>query len=337
MFETLADIQPAVVKMLKNSHLKGRLSHAYIFEGDPGTGTYEAALYLAARLLCLDAAARPCGVCNNCRRIMNNTHPNVHVIRPGKRQIVKEDIRLLQEDFNKTALENGAKIYIIDEAHTMNAYASNALLKFLEEPHPNLYGILLTRDAGALLETLQSRSQILRFTTMSRNQIEKNLLEAGYPAEQARLAAAMTHTIAHAEALLNEPNLPGQLDVLDQLHTALIKGKSLVTTFHRIHDTAIEGSSDYERLLDLMIRYQKDLIYGKMKHYGQCVFVEDSETQAQIITMKTEAMLLEELDMMLELRAKLKHYINERLAFDNLLLALERRMDLEETSGRHPL
>ncbi|TVP95061.1 MAG: hypothetical protein EA374_04845 [Acholeplasmatales bacterium] len=337
MFETLVMMQPAVVKMLKNSHLKDRLSHAYIFEGDSGTGTFEAALYLAARLLCEADEDRPCGVCSNCRRVMNTTHPNVHIIRPARRQIVKEDIRLLQEDFNKTALENGAKIYIIEDAHTMNAHASNALLKFLEEPHPNLYGVLLARDAGALLETLRSRSQTLHFTSMPRQLIEKGLVDGGYPAEQARLAASMTHTLAHAEALLNEPNLTGLLDLLNHLHEAMIKGKSLVTTFHRIHNTAIEGTDDYERLLDLMIRYQKDLIYGKMDHYGQCVFVEDGETQARIVAMKSERMLLEELDMMLELKAKLKHYINERLAFDNLLLALERRMDLEETSGRHPL
>ncbi|MFH5881641.1 DNA polymerase III subunit delta' [Liberiplasma polymorphum] len=329
-YDTLRSSQKEAIKILENSYKNNRLSHAYIFEGEAGTKKFDTALFFASLLLCQSETNKPCGSCHNCRRINHLTHPNIYTIKPSKRQIVKEDIRLLQEEFNKTAIEEGSKIYIIEQADTMNAYASNALLKFLEEPHPNIYAILLTSDAKQLLTTIRSRSQLIHFNNLPSKAIYTALIEDGYEEQLARLASAKTSTITEAQAFLSMPNLFELLDLVYVMYEHLANGKSLVIAFQEEAQSLLRSTEDYIALIDLMIYYQKDIIYGKMNHYKKMIFKDQHAIIESIIPFKSKAMLLEELELMLVLKNKLTQYINERLAFDNLMLALERRIEREE-------
>ena len=326
-FEALKASQQAAIQILLNSYKNKRLSHAYIFEGEAGTKKFETALFFASLLLCDDDNDKPCGECNHCRRIQNQTHPNVYIIRPSKRMVVKEDIQGLQREFNKTALEDGDKIYIISEADTMNAYAANALLKFLEEPHDNIYGILLVKDSHKLLPTIRSRSQTITFHSLPENQIYENLVDQGYEPKMARLSAAIHRTTDSAEAFLSLPNIYDLIDIITTLYDDLANQKSLVISFQRESFDVIKTTDDYQALLDIMMHYQKDLIYGKMNHHQKIIFEDQKANIDEIITHKSKAMLLEELQMMLDIKHHLNYYINERLAIDNLLLALERRIN----------
>lgn len=329
-YDTLKSSQKEAIKILENSYKNNRLSHAYIFEGEAGTKKFDTALFFASMLLCLSEEEKPCGSCHNCRRINHLTHPNIYIIKPSKRQIVKEDIRLLQEEFNKTAIEEGAKIYIIEQADTMNQYAANALLKFLEEPHPNIYAILLTSDAKQLLSTIRSRSQLVHFHNLPSKAIYTALIEDGYEEQLARLASAKTFTITEAQSFLSLPNLYELLDLVYVMYEHFTREKSLVIAFQEESLSLLRSTEDYLVFIDLMIYYQKDLIYGKMKHYKKMIFKDQQLIMEAIIPYKTKAMLLEELELMLALKNKLTQYINERLAFDNLMLALERRIEREE-------
>ena len=106
-WEQLEKIQPTVLQMLKNSILKDRLAHAYLFEGMRGTGKKEIGLMLAKSLFCAEPKERyiPCESCHYCRRINNGNHPDVHVVEPDVTSIKKQQIKLLQEEFAKTAVE----------------------------------------------------------------------------------------------------------------------------------------------------------------------------------------------------------------------------------------
>ncbi|MFW5865003.1 MAG: DNA polymerase III subunit delta' [Candidatus Izemoplasmataceae bacterium] len=326
---SLRKAQPEVIRIIDNSIKTNRLSHAYIFEGEAGTRKFDAALYFAASLLCKENQA-PCGTCNNCRRIEHLTHPNIYYIKPSKRQIVKEDIRLLQDEFSKTALEEGAKIYIIDQAETMNQYASNSLLKFLEEPHADIYALLLTTDQSKLLTTIRSRSQHIHFHALPSHAIYEGLIKEGYEDQLARLASVKSYSMVEAETFLSTENLYDMIDIVYAIYEAFTRKDSLVLTFNQEIQTIIKSTEDFLTLLDVMIYYQKDLIYGKMNHYKKIIFKDQLATIETIIHYKSKAMLLEELDHMLDLKNRLSNYINERLAFDNLMLALERRQESGE-------
>ena len=96
--QKLQTIQPIVFRQLQNSFEHGRLAHAYLFEGDQGTGKAELALWFAKHLFCLDLQkGMPCEKCNNCLRITSKDHPDVVEIEPDGQSIKVDQIRALQK------------------------------------------------------------------------------------------------------------------------------------------------------------------------------------------------------------------------------------------------
>ena len=329
-YDILRKAQAEAVQILESSYRKNRLAHAYIFEGEAGTKKFDTALFFAAMLLCDGSEEHPCGQCKQCKRISHMTHPNLYVIQTTKQTIPKDTIRLLQAEFNKTAVEDGPKVYIIDDSDKMNAHASNALLKFLEEPHPDIYGILLTQNASSLLPTIRSRSQKIGFRNLDQKVIYASLIEGGFDPQLARLAAAMHHTTIEAEQFLANERLYDMIDLVKVLYEAIAEASSLVLTFEKESFGVIKSREDYQAFIDILIYYQKDCIYGKMKHYKKLIFQDQSANIEAVNQLKTKSMLIEELEHMLEFKMRISHYINERLAMDNLLILLERRKEREE-------
>ncbi len=325
-FDTLRKAQPENVRLLENNRRKNRLAHAYVFEGMAGTKKMDTALFFASMLLC-DEEDGPCGTCKNCRRIAHETHPNVYVIRPDKKTITKSMIQDLQTEFHKTAVETGAKIYIIDEAERMNAHAANALLKFLEEPHNEIFALLLTENATKLLPTIRSRSQTLHFHTIPHSIILEELKSEGYDDEDARVAAALSRTTEAAKAWIGRENFRDLIELTTALYEAYAEGEPLIITFEREHFGVLRQPDDYLAFFDVMSLYQKDLVYGKMKHYTSIVFQSQRPTMERILPQKSQAMLVEELERMVDVQARIDQYINVRLAMDNVLLLMERRMN----------
>lgn len=92
---------------------------------------------------------------------INHVYNDLMVVKPTKSKIVKEDIINLQSEFMTKSLENLNRVYIIDEADKMNDYASNSLLKFLEEPSDNIYAFLVCKNINRILPTIKSRCHVI--------------------------------------------------------------------------------------------------------------------------------------------------------------------------------
>lgn len=95
------------------------------------------------------------------KKIKIEENPDIYIIRPENGKILKEEILKLQEEFKSFSQINDCRVYIIDGAEQMNDYASNSLLKFLEEPEKNIYAFLISSNVSKLLETIKSRCQII--------------------------------------------------------------------------------------------------------------------------------------------------------------------------------
>lgn len=142
-------------------------SHACLIESPSVQAREDAALELSSAMLCSsDSPEKPCGVCRDCRKIRNGTHPDVIYIRreldsEGKprREIYVEQIRALSTDALILPNEAERKVYVIPEAEYMNVPAQNALLKLLEEPPKHVAFILCAASRENLLETIISRCE----------------------------------------------------------------------------------------------------------------------------------------------------------------------------------
>ena len=324
-FDKIKSSQPKVVQLLENSLKKDRLSHAYLFEGERGTYKFETALYFAQMLLCTGEEI-PCLKCHNCRRIKNRTHPNVYVIEPIKNSIRKQQIIDLQKEFSKTRIEPGPKVYIIKNIETINISAANSLLKFLEEPYPETYAILTTENINRMLPTIISRSQVVQFSSLNKMIIEVDLIESGYPKAISRIVSNLTNSISEAIDIANNEYFLEILDLVKELNNIVASADESIIIYFEENSSIIYQDKLLSHLfLSLMIIYQKDIINYKISNLENIVFKDEINTLSIIASNKTKNRLIEELEKMLSLKSRLNSYINERLAYDNLLLSLERR------------
>ena len=324
-FDKIKEAQPKVVKLLENSIKMNRLSHAYLFEGEAGTKKFETAIYFAQLLLCKNEE-KPCGICSNCKRIKNMIHPNVYIVEPDNNIIRKKQIVELQNEFAKTSVEPGKKIYIIKNIDQINVQAANSLLKFLEEPHPNIHAILTSSNIQKILPTINSRSQVVQFSSVSNEIIEIELLEMGYPELSAKIVSRLTNSANEAVEIASSDFFLDLVEKVKDINNILAtKEEPLVIYFNENSSIIFQDKEIIKLFLQILITYQKDLIYHKIENYSKIVFKEELNTINDITKTKTKNRLIDELEDMLNLTSRLNSYINERLALDNLLLRLERR------------
>ena len=220
----LQTIQPIVFRQLQNSFEHGRLAHAYLFEGDQGTGKAELALWFAKHQFCLNLQEEmPCETCNNCLRITSKDHPDVVEIEPDGQSIKVDQIRALQSELTKSGFESAKKVVIIHQAEKMNMNSANSLLKFLEEPPANFMIILETQSLGKILPTIRSRCQIIHFQALSTERLQSRLEAEQIPEKTAKLLANLTNSYTKAVEISKDEWFNEARDVVIQWFNYLEK------------------------------------------------------------------------------------------------------------------
>jgi len=142
-----------------------RLPHALIFSGTSGIGRSNLALCFAQSLLCESTQANyaACGECKSCRLFQAQNHPDFMLIEPehSGKPITIDSIRELRRNLVLSPQYDRYQVVIIRPAGKMNKNATNALLKTLEEPTPQVVLILISETVGELPVTIISRCQQL--------------------------------------------------------------------------------------------------------------------------------------------------------------------------------
>jgi DNA polymerase-3 subunit delta' len=197
--------QRQAVDFLKVAADSGRISHAYLFVGPPGSGKKTAARAFACALFCEDGG---CGACALCQRIRRGNHPDVHVISPeGAASYLVPQVREVIHDTNLTPIEGARKVYIIEDADLFNDASANAFLKTLEEPPSDVVVILLAHSLDSVLPTIASRCQIVRFRRLPPEMAAQLLSEqtAAGRTEALEALAAAGGVVSRARDFLASP------------------------------------------------------------------------------------------------------------------------------------
>ena len=167
----------------------GRIPHAIIIEGDAGTGRRTLAGYIAKAAVCEDDR-RPCGQCRGCHLAEIGTHPDIEIVALAekKKNITVDQIRNLRNTAYHSPHTSDCRVFIIEQADTMNASSQNSLLKVLEEPPGKVIFILLTVAAERLLETVVSRCTVLSLFPPTLSEGIKVLKASGFSEDKAEAA-----------------------------------------------------------------------------------------------------------------------------------------------------
>jgi DNA polymerase III subunit delta' len=325
-WEQLEGLQPVVLKMFKNSLQKNRVAHAYLFEGSRGTGKRESAYLLTKALLChqpIDGYV-PCETCNNCRRINNGNHPDVHVIEPDGLSIKKSQIKALQEEFSKAGVESKKKFYLVNHADRMTTNAANSLLKFLEEPHSQTVAILMTEQLQQILPTIISRCQIISFHPLSPQQMLEGLVEMGVKRDQAPLLAALTNDIDEAFALNGDDWFAQAQKIVVKLYEVLRRNSlEALVMLQQEWFGHFKEKEQIDRGLDLLLLIFKDILYIQIGKIDQVVFVNERQRLEQFALHCSPNSLSEQLTAILEAKRKLQANMNPQLLMEQLVLNLQ--------------
>lgn len=164
-------------------------SHAYLFSGPEGSGKRSVARAFAAELLA-EGAEDPA---DTRRRALADPspHPDLTWVRPpGMQHLVDEVRSRVIAASAYRPFEADRRVFVIEAADAMAEESQNALLKTLEEPAPYAHLILLSAEPAALLDTVRSRCQSVRFNALPQGIVSERLRELAPGADSTERKAA---------------------------------------------------------------------------------------------------------------------------------------------------
>ena len=188
---------------IENCFSSGRIPHAFIIEGAKEEERRALADFLAKALVC-KGDEKPCGVCAACKKIDSKSHLDYKIFEGrGKTGAVAiDDVRELRSDVYVAPNEADRKIYLVCNAHRMNEYAQNALLKSLEEPPEYAVMILECEERAQLLETVRSRCATFRVGEVQNAEVSLKKLEKSKELAEKLARAIVSPTEADLMALI---------------------------------------------------------------------------------------------------------------------------------------
>ena len=178
--------QPRAVSQLEKA--AQRPVHAYLFHGPPGSGKRAAARAFAASLLCPRGG---CGVCNDCRRALAGTHPDLVLIERTGAALDVDEARTIVTRAQRRPLEAKRQVLLVTDVHLADK-AAPALLKTVEEPPPTTVFVLLADDLPASLATIASRCVKVEFDPVPAAEVAQWLVTHGVADQVARSVAAVS-------------------------------------------------------------------------------------------------------------------------------------------------
>ncbi|WP_412988683.1 DNA polymerase III subunit delta' [Pediococcus siamensis] len=317
--------QPALVQHFKKVIAKHELAHAYLFAGESGIGKDELATWIAMRLFCLNVEANePCGKCQECRRISTGQHPDVVIVKPDGQSIKVDQVRFLKAEFTKSAVEGNQKIFIISDAEKMTAGAANSLLKFIEEPSPNVTAFLLTTNKNLMLPTIISRTEVVELKPLVPEQFKAQLREKQVTPSLIAMAVNLTNSVVEVETWLKD-------DWLSQVQSELARWflmsfKKDMRAFIEVQAkllTLAKTKDEQQLILDIVMLYCREALILKVNPQSERLSFpnQDKEITAQLPTKTTSALLLAT-----QKALEAKNLLNRNVSFQNVLETLTIRL-----------
>ncbi|MGM9834644.1 MAG: hypothetical protein ACI31M_02540 [Bacilli bacterium] len=150
-----------IFKDLYDRFLNNKLAHAYLFNTNDFNKLHEDLHIFIKAILCESKYKSDCSLCNICNLVDKKNLPDIVYIEPDGLNIKKQQILDLKSRFLTKSIYAKYSIYIINHCDCLNSSSANSILKFLEEPEPNIIGFYITDNSEKVISTVKSRCEIV--------------------------------------------------------------------------------------------------------------------------------------------------------------------------------
>ncbi|ONG72137.1 DNA polymerase III subunit gamma/tau [Bacillus cereus] len=315
--------QNHIKQTLLNALKSNKFTHAYMLTGPRGTGKTSIGKLFAKAINCEQLVnGEPCNNCDQCKQIMNNSHPDILEIDAASNNGV-EQIRDIREQVTYAPSVGKYKVYIIDEVHMLSIGAFNALLKTLEEPPKNVVFILATTDIHKVPVTIISRCQRFDFRRIGQKdliermkfvasneelQIEEEALQLISMLAQGGMRDALSlldQTVAFASGEITKNDVSevvGRISIEKiEMCVQYLLMRNTTEILSLVNEVILNGKEPIY-VLDDLIGYLRDLVIGKAfgvkednittaivnEHFNKLLKVADVSQMQHMIRKLTE-------------------------------------------------
>jgi|GEM_PF-3633017 len=202
---TLAQAQAK--EFLKRPLLNKAFHHAWLIHGAPGLGQEALALDIRDILACTDPVKKPCLVCSGCKARLQGTggHISIFPFKESKYKGSREDleaallaqqaeielrpyqvsfddhdeillhqIERMMEKLSLTSLPGAKRVVTLFYPEKLRIEAANKLLKILEEPPPDVFFLLASKNKSAVVTTIRSRCLPLFLVPLTQQELQSH-------------------------------------------------------------------------------------------------------------------------------------------------------------------
>lgn len=315
-----------VLDTFREAAKKDRLSHAYIVEGEKGSGRLTLTRAILASLLCEKGG---CGTCNSCKKVYDGIHQDIREISAadGESTIKIEAIREAIQDSHIKPAESKWKAFIIRDAQLMTPAAQNALLQVFEEPPKNVLFFLLTTNRNLLLSTLKSRAVTIKTERFSDDEVREYLLE-NFPdgkelIEEATLVA--NGALGRGIDFISSEESRRATALVKKYFDAVSDTATFATLSLILSPSSIGDKVNIVPTLDRINLALRDILVTKSGYSGRAMFFTDPHVLKELSLLLSEEKLLKAREVVMRIIQDAAR-VNISSALSNLNMAMSSDM-----------
>ena len=307
--------QEQLKEHLQNAISMNKVSHAYILNGERGSGKEFIAKVFSAALQCEKGEVEPCMECHSCKQAVSGNQPDIIFVSHEKPNTISvEDIRAqINNDIVIKPYSSPRKIYIINEGEKMTVQAQNALLKTLEEPPEYAVILILTSNVDTLLPTILSRCVVLNMKPVSDDKIKKFLMEElEIPDYKANICVAFARgNIGKAKMLASSEDF----DKVKEEAVTLVKyiNDMEISEIVKAIKKISEYKFDVTDYLDILTVWYRDVLLFKATKDANSLIFKD---ELQSIRKTADRSTYEGIEIIVKALAQAKRRLDANVNFD---------------------
>ena len=303
-------------KIMMGDKAFGRLSHAYLILTADEDKLSQYLKVFAKIIACADN--EPCGKCRACTLIDKNMHPDVLVYPQQEKVVSVAHVNALIEECYLKPIELGKKVFLIENAQTMNASAQNKLLKTLEEPPENVYILLGATTEFALLPTIKSRVKKLEIPALPNSVLIDALSQDCPDLERLNLSVACGDgTVGRALALYGDKGFNELTELLVDLLINMNSSKDVLKYTTLILDKKVEMG----QMLSVLECLLRDMLVS-LEHQNDLVGNKEIAKRLKGAINFSEGAILHSLDVITKAQMRKKFNMNPTMLVEWLLFQI---------------